>query len=366
MKQSQKIAGSGTAQTVSRLLENVVQGRPPCRDDLVRLLGLEGDERDELFACARAQRQRFFGDAVFLYGFIYLSTYCRNDCAFCQYRHSATTIRYRKSRDEIVAAGRQLAADGVHLLDLTLGEDPAYLDAQGFAALLDTVGELRETGLPIMLSPGVLDDTQLDLLVRAGVDWYACYQETHNQELFAHLRPGQAYDRRLHARRRAAELGIHTEEGILVGVGATLEDLADSVLHMHQEPLRQVRAMTYVPHETTLASVPGALGTYGQELNLIAVMRLYMPERLIPASLDVDGLDGLHSRLDAGANVVTSMIPSGYGFAGVVSEHLDIENHRRGMPAVLDVLKEHGLCAATPEAYRNWLARKKPTEGLCE
>lgn len=371
MKQLQEVTlvGSATAQTVSlsRLLESAVQGLAPCRDDLVRLLGLEGEEREELFACARAQRQRFFGDAVFLYGFIYLSTYCRNDCAFCQYRCSNTTMeRYRKSRDEIVAAGHQLAADGVHLLDLTLGEDPAYLDEKGFAALLDTVGELREI-LPIMLSPGVLDDVQLDLLAQAGVDWYACYQETHNQDLFARLRPGQAYDRRLHARRRAAALGVHTEEGILVGVGATQEDLAESVLHMYQEPLSQVRAMTYVPHETTLASVPGVatLGAYGQELNLIAVLRLYMPERLIPASLDVDGLDGLHSRLEAGANVVTSMIPSGYGFSGVVSEHLDIENHRRGMPAVLEVLKEHGLCAATPEAYSNWLAQNKNAEGLC-
>ncbi|MEG2005382.1 MAG: methylornithine synthase PylB, partial [Bilophila sp.] len=222
--------------------------------------------------------------------------------------------------------------------------------------------ELRETtGLPVMLSPGVLNDAQLDLLAQAGVDWYACYQETHNQDLFTRLRPGQGYEKRLQARRQAAALGVRTEEGVLVGVGATLEDLADSVLHMMHEPLGQVRVMTYVPHEVTMPSAfPTTHEPYAQELQLIAIMRLYMPQRLIPASLDVDGLDGLQARLDAGANVVTSMIPSGYGFAGVVSEHLDIENHRRGTPAVRAVLEQQGLCAATPTGYRDWLLHHPP------
>lgn len=46
-------------------------------------------------------------------------------------------------------------------------------------------------------------------------------------------------------------------------------------------------------------------------------MRLLFPDKLIPASLDVDGISGLELRLMAGANVVTSIIPPNEGLAGV-------------------------------------------------
>ena len=69
----------------------------------------------------------------------------------------------------------------------------------------------------------------------------------------------------------------------------------------------QVRAMTFRPQcGTPMANwrEPDPL----DELRTIATFRICFPDRLIPASLDVDGLQGLRARLDAGANVVTSVI----------------------------------------------------------
>jgi len=45
--------------------------------------------------------------------------------------------------------------------------------------------------------------------------------------------------------------------------------------------------------------------------------------------LDVDGLAGLKQRLEAGANVVTTIVPPGRGLAGVVRHSLDIEDGKR-------------------------------------
>ena len=56
-----------------------------------------------------------------------------------------------------------------------------------------------------------------------------------------------------------------------------------------------------------------------RELLIIAMLRLAFPDRLIPASLDIEGLEGLQLRLDAGANVVTSLIVPGAGLTGVAS-----------------------------------------------
>ena len=331
------------------------------REDVLALLAPETGA--DVFAAARTARERVFGKTVFLYGFLYLSTHCRNDCTFCVYRRShAAQARYRKSFDEMLDAGKRLAADGVHLLDLTLGEDPYFVEPSGFHRLLDLVAGLKQaTGLPIMVSPGVLEDEQFSLLREAGADWYACYQETHNREGFARLRIGQDFDRRVAVRRLAAQAGLLAEDGLLTGAGESMADVADSIIAMSREPLAQVRAMSYVPHPATFPSSAG--NTLAErrehELGAIAAMRLAMPDRLIPASLDVDGLEGLEMRLAAGANVVTSIVPSGYGLAGVASETLDIENQRRSVAAVVERLHALGLEPASAEAYQTWMEERR-------
>lgn len=322
-----------------------------------------GDE--ELFRQAREARAACWGDRLFLYGFLYLSTFCRNDCAFCQYRRSnGAERRYRKSLRELREAGLRLAEDGVHLLDLTLGEDPYFVEGEGFARLEEMVAVLhRETGLPIMVSPGVITAEQLFRLRQAGADWYACYQETHDQRRFARLRLGQDFARRRQARRDAAAAGLLVEDGLLTGLGETADELAASLPAMRAEPLSQVRAMSYVPHACTLP-VPNSGAAGGQrlhELRAIAAMRLLMPDRLVPASLDVDGLEGLRMRLRAGANVVTSIVPSGCGFAGVATRELDIDNARRSVAAVRRVLAHMGMETATAADYARWLESRRQT-----
>lgn len=334
------------------------------KDVLLGLLSAKSEgERALVFGAAREARRRAFGDKMFLYGFLYLSTHCRNDCAFCQYRRSNTELeRYRKPLGELLEAARLLAADGVHLLDLTLGEDPYYVEPAGFHRLVELVSALKETtGLPVMVSPGVLSADQLLRLREAGADWYACYQETHNRDLFARLRLEQDYARRERTRFDAAACGLLAEDGLLTGVGESVEDLADSILGMAREPLSQVRAMSYVPHESTFPSSAGDTleERRSHELLAIAAMRLAMEDRLIPASLDVDGLEGLAMRLEAGANVVTSIVPSGCGLAGVASKDLDIENQRRSVAAVVGRLGELGIEPASPGEYRAWVERRR-------
>ena len=73
----------------------------------------------------------------------------------------------------------------------------------------------------------------------------------------------------------------------------------------------------------------------------------------------MDGLAGLKRRLDAGANVVTSIVPPGEGLAGVAQHSLDIEDGRRTNASVLKVLDKSGLGPATKEEYQDWTKSRR-------
>jgi methylornithine synthase len=296
---------------------------------------------------------------VFLYGFVYFSTYCRNECVFCFYRaDNVESPRYRKSPAEVVAICRDLAASGVVLLDLTMGEDPTILDA-GCDGLLELVAAVREgAGLPVMVSPGVVPDDVLAGLRERGADWYALYQETHTRELYERLRVGQPFEARAAARRAARRAGLLVEDGILTGIGDSAADRARSIAAMRAEGWEQVRVMTFVPQAGTPLENVAPQGDEA-ELLTIATMRLAMPDALIPASLDVDGIRGLERRLQAGANVVTSIVPPTVGLAGVSQSELDIDEGHRTVSGVLPHLERLGLRAASAAAYGRWIDRAR-------
>lgn len=352
---------------IEALFDKAENGCGLAPQEMQLLLSLETpDQLEALFAAARRLRRKYFGRKVFLYGFLYVSTHCRNCCTFCLYRrNNREAPRYRKRRDEIVSLAVKLAESGVHLIDLTMGEDPALYSGgeKGFEDLHGTLeAVIKTTGLPVMVSVGVVPEAVLERFACQGVSWYACYQETHSRSLFTRLRSGQDFDERLQNKFKAHKLGLLLEEGLLTGVGETQADLLNSLAVMQRMDADQVRVMSFVPQKgTPMATAPPPDRL--QELKMIALMRICMPDRLIPASLDIDGLAGLKQRLNAGANVVTSLVPSGGGLAGVAQSELDIEAGGRSVAGIQRVLEECGLLPAAPAQYREWINQRRKVAG---
>jgi methylornithine synthase len=351
-----------TRHELKNILEKAQQRVPLSKSDMKWILGLsEPDKVQEVFKAARKLREKYFGNRVFLYGFLYFSTYCGNNCNFCFYRkNNLAAIRYRKSPAQIIASSQRLAESGIHLIDLTMGEDFEIFQAgdQGFEVLLETIRSVKQnTNLPIMISAGVLPETVLGKLSAAGATWYACYQETHNRTLYQKLRTRQDYDIRINSKRRAKELGLLIEEGLLVGVGESMADIADSIFVMRELRADQVRAMSFVPQKgTPMEHFPSP--NPSKEVLIIALMRLVFPECLIPASLDVGGHAELGQKLAAGANVVTSLIPPGQGLAGVAQCTLGIEDGKRTAAGIQSILRENELEPASIEEYHSWLNQR--------
>ncbi len=329
------------------------------RETIIDLLETD-DERAaaELFEEARYVREKQFGNKMFLYGFVYFTTWCRNNCAFCYYRRENDIERYRKTPDEVIRLSESLAESGVHLIDLTMGEDPAY-HRENFDTAVDIVNHIRsDIGLPVMISPGVVSDDVIDHFAAAGADWYALYQETHNRELFSKMRLEQSYDERMHAKLYAKSRGMLIEEGLMSGIGETSRDIADSLFEMGRIGASQVRVMSFVPQAGSPmenAATPDRM----LELKIIALMRIMYPWALIPTSLDVDGIAGLEARMNAGGNVVTSIIPPKTGLAGVAQSSMDVDEGGRTVEEVTKILRSMRLAPASAEEYRSYIGELK-------
>lgn len=346
---------------IEEIIDRARKGANIGVDEVAELMSISDPaEMEMLFQAARDSREAVFGRKIFTYGFVYFSTYCKNNCNFCYYRRSNTGIgRYRKSIEEVVQLAGSLKDAGINLADLTMGEDPAMY-ADDYRLLIDMISEVRDqVGISIMSSPGALPREVFPRIREAGADWHACYQETYNRSLFESLRVEQSYDDRMNQKIWAMEAGLLAEDGMMIGLGENVRDRADTILRMGGLGCQQIRAMTFVPQEGTPMEERGAMAS-DDELKAIAVMRILFPDRLIPASLDVEGIAGLRTRLYAGANVITSIIPPSRNLAGVAQHELDIENGNRSVEHVFEMLDSLGYRRAESSEYRAFLESHRP------
>ncbi|MFP4655173.1 MAG: methylornithine synthase PylB [Methanohalobium sp.] len=327
---------------LNEFIQDIINGRSLSGSEIEYLLTTnDRKEIDKLHQISRKVRDKFTGNRVFLYSFIYFSTYCKNECSFCYYNRLNNIHRYRLSNDEILNICSSFKDKHIHMIDLTMGEDPYYHNNPQL--LVDMVKNVKkELNLPIMVSPGVVDNDTLNKLHESGANFLALYQETYDKELYENMRVGQSFEDRINARRFAKSIGFYVEDGILSGIESNTKSIIKSLRGMEDNNPDMVRAMTFIPQEGTPLENQGQYSSE-QELRIIAILRLMFPDKLIPASLDIEGINGMVKRLNAGANVVTSIIPSNTTLEGVVNYDRDLEERTRNVENVLSRLKTMGM-----------------------
>jgi methylornithine synthase len=322
--------------------EKIIEGFQLSNDDLRAFLSLESEEElKNLYCAARKVKDHYFGKRVFLNCFIYFSTYCKNECSFCYYNCKNEINRYRLTKEEVKETCEGLKGAGFHMIDLTMGEDPYfYEEPDRFIEFVQTVKE--ELGLPIMISPGVMENSTLLKARRKGANFLALYQETYDTELYRKLRVGQSFEDRINSRRFAKEHGYHIEDGILTGVGNSIESTILSLRGMKTNDPDMVRVMTFLPQAGTPLAGFKEKSTLS-EMKIIAILRLMFPKCLIPASLDLEGIDGMGDRLNAGANIVTSILPPHSKLEGVANYDRTLQERDRDIKSVTRRLEILGM-----------------------
>ena len=151
-----------------------------------------------------------------------------------------------------------------------------------------------------------------------------------------------------------------TEDGMLVGIGDTPRDRAEHIKIMGDIKCNQIRAMTFIPQRGTPLQDISQPVDYTDELKAISVMRLAYPDALIPASLDVEGTVGLKSRVDAGASVITSIVPPNIGLAGVAQPKFNIDDGHRSLNYVRNLAESIGRREATMKEFNDYYDAHRP------
>ncbi len=243
-------------QETARALRRAEQGREVDASEAAALMAARGPALQSLLAVASDLRDRGLDDGgrprVITYSrkvFIPLTRLCRDRCHYCTFAAAPADVGAPYlSPDEVLAIARAGAAQKCKEALFTLGDRPehrwpqarTWLDEAGYASTVDYVRAmailvLEETGLLPHLNPGVMSWQEL-VQLKPVAPSMGMMLETTSTRLWSE--PGQPHygspDKepavRLEVLENAGRLSVPFTTGILVGIGETLVERAESLL----------------------------------------------------------------------------------------------------------------------------------------
>ncbi|OXU14968.1 2-iminoacetate synthase ThiH [Sedimentisphaera salicampi] len=172
---------------------------------------------EEMARQARDITLRRFGRARQLYAPLYVSNYCKNNCAYCGFNCTHKIKRTRLSIEQAVREAEAIRSMGFRHILLLSGEDPDYASVEYFEELARRIRKLF-AAIDIEIYPCSVESYQR--LYEAGIDGITIYQETYDPDIYSKLHtkgPKKDYHWRLHTPQRAAEAGFRR-----IGLGSLL------------------------------------------------------------------------------------------------------------------------------------------------
>jgi FO synthase len=326
-----------TPQQVRRSLARAERGAALDVAEATALLAARGDDLDRLTAAAARVRDAGLvaagRPAVVTYSpkvFIPITKLCRDRCHYCTFVESPGELRRAGhgmylSPDEILDVARQGAALGCLEALFTLGDRPedrwpearAWLDEQGYDSTLAYVRAmairvLEETGLLPHLNPGVMSWEEMNRLKPVAPSM-GMMLETTSRRLFEekglahHGSPDKHPDVRLRVLEDAGRLSIPFTTGLLVGIGETLTERAETIFAL-RATLRRYGAVQEIIVQNFRAK-PDTAMRHADDLALdeyratIAVTRLVLgPKARVQAPPNLVDLTECRALLEAGVD----------------------------------------------------------------
>lgn len=200
-----------------------------------------------LAAQARLRKLEHFGGAVFPVSPLYVTSVCKEQCTYCNYRAGSTDPdlkRVRLTEDQLEREVRFLADErGLRAVELVYASDPRITETDICRHVELTASILARYGRPVVgLSAEPVSVAGYRRLRDAGLTFSVVWMETYDPVRYRELHPGRQtktdFFWRLESYERMIEAGL---EGIGYGVLSGLSDWRKdwSMLAVHQRWLRR-------------------------------------------------------------------------------------------------------------------------------
>lgn len=263
------------------------------------------EEAQILFEKALTRKTQFYDDTVFMRGLIEFTNYCKQNCAYCGIRAgNPKADRYRLSKEAILHCCEEGYRLGYRTFVLQGGEDPHFTDS----VLEDIIKSIKSTypDCAVTLSIGERSYESYQKLKAAGADRYLLRHETASKELYESLHPNMSFENRRRCLEDLKTIGFQVGAGFMVGLpNQTHADLVKDLRFLKTIQPEMIGIGPYIPHDDT--PLKGSIGgTVEKTLILLALVRLLVPQALLPSTTAMGTLDpkGREKALKAGGNVV--------------------------------------------------------------
>jgi len=264
----------------------------------------EGAKR--LASTAAAIRDEIYGHDVFVRGLIEFSNICKNDCYYCGIRKSNSVCeRYRLTEDQILACCREGYSLGFRTFVLQGGEDPHFTDDLFCRIITHIKTEYPDVAVTLSLGERSRDSYQR--LYDAGGDRYLLRHETADKAHYEKLHPASlSFERRMQCLQDLRDIGFHVGAGMMVGSPyQTPRHLAEDLKFLEEFQPEMCGIGPFIPaSHTPFAAFPA--GSVEETLYLLSIIRILIPDVLLPATTALGTLDplGREKGIQGGANVI--------------------------------------------------------------
>ena len=251
-------------------------------------------------------KQKIYGDDIYIRGLIEFTNYCSNDCYYCGIRcHNKNAIRYRLSKKDILDCCKNGYDLGFRTFVMQGGEDKYYTQEM----LEEIISSIKEkySDCALTLSIGERSFESYKGLKDAGADRFLLRHETADKEHYKKLHPyRQTFKNRINCLKDLKKLGYTVGSGFMVGAPfETADTFAENMLFLNELQPEMVGIGPFIPHKDTDFKNYKS-GTLEDTLFILSLIRLMMPEVLLPATTALKTIhpDGHKLGILAGANVI--------------------------------------------------------------
>lgn len=292
---------------MKQIIDKLIRDKTLDQQEWMDLLNrMDESDREYLKQQAREAAQKRFGNKIFVRGLIEFTNYCKNDCYYCGIRKgNLSADRYRLTKEEILECCEQGYQLGFRTFVLQGGEDPWYTDEK-----MEEIISLIKKKYPDCALTLSIGEKTMDQYLRyhqAGADRYLLRHETANPEHYSHLHPAQlSAENRKRCLFDLKKAGFQVGAGFMVGSPfQTVGNIVEDLLFLKELEPEMVGIGPFIPHkDTPFSNFPA--GSMEQTLVLIAMVRLMLPDALIPSTTALGTVDpnGREWGILSGANVV--------------------------------------------------------------